>query len=434
MFAEVRGHVEDVSHGEAGAFLLCGYATSGTVDLLLARGWIPIPQPAKPVRGSRYGLAWSAEVSADILARADHDGAAIVLVHSHGSSTEPKLSGPDQESAGSLFPGFSRVLAGKPSGSVVLGDHAAAGEFWRDGRPYARLTQLKVIGARIDPWPPVGGHTVRPEPRRRHDRQVRAIGPESEAKLAAASVAVVGVSGGGSHVCQQLAHLGFGRIVPIDDDIVEEVNLGRMIGSRPRDVGRALKTEVMVRLIRSIDPGIAVEPVDLAFPAPQTMAALKTVDVVIACVDSFSVREQINAFCRRHHLPLIDIGLSIETKDERLVSAHGQMTVVTPDSACLRCGPLLSDEVLAKERRERPPGYDVDPNAPGAPQVVSMNGALASEAANSALDFVTGYAGGRRGSGWWLYDGRAGTMQRCEPTGRRRGCPACAEQARGDAS
>ena len=47
----------------------------------------------------------------------------------------------------------------------------------------------------------------------------------------------------------------------------------------------------------------------------------------------------------------------------------------------LWCGPLLSDAVLERERRERPPGYDENPNAPGEPQVVSMNGTLASEVA-----------------------------------------------------
>jgi molybdopterin/thiamine biosynthesis adenylyltransferase len=262
---------------------------------------------------------------------------------------------------------------------------------------------------------------------------ILAIGLAAEAQLATASVAVIGVCGGGSHVCEQLAHMGIGRIVPIDHDVVEDVNLGRMVGSTPHDVDITLKTDAMLRLIGSIDPGISVEPVPYEFPAPETITILKTVDIVVACVDSFLVREQINTFCRRHHILLIDIGLGIHTKDQKLISASGQLTVVTPDSACLRCGPLLSDEVLDRERSERPPGYDKNPDAPGDPQVVSMNGVLASEAANTVLDMITGYSSGRRRAGWWQYNGRTGAMTPAsEPVRRRPECPACAEQGFGD--
>src|SRR5207302_5977000 len=106
-----------------------------------------------------------------------------------------------------------------------------------------------------------------------------------------ASVAVIGVSGGGSHVCQQLAHQGHQRIVPIDDQVVEDVNLSRMIGSTPTDVETTHKTEVMRRLINSIDPDIDVAPVPERFPSPRTIEALKSVDVVVACVDTFAARE-----------------------------------------------------------------------------------------------------------------------------------------------
>jgi molybdopterin/thiamine biosynthesis adenylyltransferase len=182
-----------------------------------------------------------------------------------------------------------------------------------------------------------------------------------------------------------------------------------------------------------IDPEIDVKALPLSFPARNAVESLKTVDVVVACVDSFLVRDQINTFCRCHQLPLIDIGLGIRTENERLAEAFGQLTVVTPDSACLRCGPLLSDAVLERERRERPPGYDKNPYAAGDPQVISMNGVLASEAVNTVIDVLTGYSGGRRLAGWWHYNGRSGNLiPSSRPVPRRGGCPACAEQGHGD--
>ena len=61
-----------------------------------------------------------------------------------------------------------------------------------------------------------------------------------------------------------------------------------------------------------------------------------------------------------------------------------------------------------------------------------MNGTLASEACNAVLDLITGYSGGARGAGWWLYDGRAGVFERVVEMPRRMGCPACAQAGHGD--
>jgi molybdopterin/thiamine biosynthesis adenylyltransferase len=376
-------------------------------------------------------LEWTAAFSAEVLAHADRAGAAAVLIHAHPGSQAPRPSPDDAKTARSLMPGFSRVL-GLPCGAMVLGDGAAAGTFWREGRSAGERVRLRVVGQPIEVLLPTLSAPPRSAPKRRHDRTSRALGPQSEPRIAAASIGVVGLCGGGSHVCQQLAHLGVGRFVVVDHDVVEDVNLGRMVGSAPRDARTTLKTKVMARLITSIDPGICVEQLPRRFPAPEALKALQTVDVVIACVDSFLVREQINEFCRRYHVPLIDIGLGIETESEQLRSAYGQVTLALPSGACLRCGPLLSDAVLERERRERPPGYDRNPDAHGDPQVVSMNGVLASEAVNLALDLITGYARGKRNTNWWLYDGRAGTMARCEPVGRRAKCPACAQEGHGD--
>ena len=45
------------------------------------------------------------------------------------------------------------------------------------------------------------------------------------------SVCVIGVSGTGSIVAEQLARLGFGEIILIDFDKIEERNLNRILNS-----------------------------------------------------------------------------------------------------------------------------------------------------------------------------------------------------------
>ena len=108
--------------------------------------------------------------------------------------------------------------------------------------------------------------------------------------------------------------------------------------------------------------------------------------MIVSCVDTWAAREQINAFSRRYLVPIVDIGIQIETRADVLVSANGQVVAVTPNSSCLRCT-LVTDPRLASERLQKPPGYDVNPDT-GDPQIVSMNGTLASEAVSTVLDLV----------------------------------------------
>jgi tRNA A37 threonylcarbamoyladenosine dehydratase len=70
------------------------------------------------------------------------------------------------------------------------------------------------------------------------DRYLRQsfLGLASDELISQCTVAVVGLGGGGSHVVQQLAHIGFQNYVIYDDDIVEETNLNRLIGGKSFDV------------------------------------------------------------------------------------------------------------------------------------------------------------------------------------------------------
>src|SRR3546814_11017151 len=64
----------------------------------------------------------------------------------------------------------------------------------------------------------------------RYDRQ-DFLGPDSDARLRAVTIGIVGLGGGGSHVVQQLAHLGIGGFVCVDPDIVADSNLNRLVGA-----------------------------------------------------------------------------------------------------------------------------------------------------------------------------------------------------------
>ncbi len=256
---------------------------------------------------------------------------------------------------------------------------------------------------------------------------------EESPKLANAKVAIIGVSGGGSHVVQQLAHLGVGTLIPMDDQVVDATNLGRLVGATEADIDTTAKVDLALRVAKGIDSSIEVIRIRDRFPSRAAIDALKDADIVVGCLDRFDAREAVNAFCRRYLIPLVDIGITIVSAQEHLAIADGQIGVALPGVSCLRCW-LLTDALLARERRERPPGYDQNPNGPGDPQVVSMNGVLASEACNCVLDLITGYSGGRRGAKMWQYEGRSGELIPYALPSSRPDCPACAEEGQGDPS
>src|SRR5688572_12399233 len=93
----------------------------------------------------------------------------------------------------------------------------------------------------------------------RFDRNERFFGKEGQAKIRASGVAITGVGGLGTHVAQQLALLGVGRLVLIDSEELDASNLNRYIGARYDDpIPGSPKVEIGERLIKSIDPNIEV--------------------------------------------------------------------------------------------------------------------------------------------------------------------------------
>ena len=60
-----------------------------------------------------------------------------------------------------------------------------------------------------------------------------------------ATVAIVGLCGGGSHVYQQLGHVGIGSVLLVDHDTVDDTNHNRMVGLTAKDIeNKALKTDI----------------------------------------------------------------------------------------------------------------------------------------------------------------------------------------------
>ena len=84
----------------------------------------------------------------------------------------------------------------------------------------------------------------------RHARQ-GFLGPQAERLLAHTEVTIVGLCGGGSHLAQQLAHIGVGRFNLVDFDRADVSNSNRMVGL---DAAAAERKDRKVDVIDRIEP------------------------------------------------------------------------------------------------------------------------------------------------------------------------------------
>jgi sulfur-carrier protein adenylyltransferase/sulfurtransferase len=138
------------------------------------------------------------------------------------------------------------------------------------------------------------------------------VGAAGQARLAAASVVVVGAGGLGCPVLQYLAGAGVGRLVIVDHDQVEETNLHRQPLYSMADIGR-LKVEAAAAALRRFNPGIAIDIV-AARLAPQNATALAAgADLVVDAADSFAVTYVLSDACLAAGKPMISasvIGLT----------------------------------------------------------------------------------------------------------------------------
>jgi len=227
------------------------------------------------------------------------------------------------------------------------------------------------------------------------------LGKNHEDILANSYIGIIGLCGGGSHVAQQLAHIGIGNFVIADSDVVEDTNLTRMVGSKPADVGR-MKTDVIADLIQSIKPDASITQVDGKWLDGD--AEIRDCDIVVGCVDKYFERDNIERFCRHHSITYIDIGMGVH-EEENGFSISGQVVISEAGGPCMRCLGILSDENLEQENK-------LYGEAGNTPQVIWPNGVLASIAVGQTISTLLPWSPNLARSTMVEYDGNRQTVSK----------------------
>jgi sulfur-carrier protein adenylyltransferase/sulfurtransferase len=130
------------------------------------------------------------------------------------------------------------------------------------------------------------------------------VGAAGQARLAAASVLVVGAGGLGCPVLQYLAGAGVGRLTVVDHDSVEESNLHRQPLYGMDDLGKP-KAEVARDRLRRFNPGIAIEAVVARLTPQNATGLVAQADLVVDAADSFAVTYVLSDACHAAAKPLV---------------------------------------------------------------------------------------------------------------------------------
>ena len=130
------------------------------------------------------------------------------------------------------------------------------------------------------------------------------VGEAGQARLAAASVLVVGAGGLGSPVLATLAGAGVGRLVVVDHDRVEASNLHRQPLFRMADLGRP-KAEAARGALLAYNPEVTVEAEVVRLDPANATRLVARAEIVVDAADSLAVSYILSDVCRAAAKPLV---------------------------------------------------------------------------------------------------------------------------------
>ena len=131
------------------------------------------------------------------------------------------------------------------------------------------------------------------------------IGNEGMEKLKNARVAVFGLGGVGSFVCEGLARSGLGNFILVDFDKIDETNINRQLIATVNTIGR-YKVDLMKERILEINPDANVEVYREFYMADsKTDIITEDLSYAIDCMDTIMAKIAVICKCDELDVPVI---------------------------------------------------------------------------------------------------------------------------------
>lgn len=136
-------------------------------------------------------------------------------------------------------------------------------------------------------------------------REALLIGEKNVIKLHNSTVAIYGIGGVGSFVCEALARAGVGNLILVDFDIIDETNINRQIEAMHDTIGN-LKTEEMKKRLLKIYPEIKIDTYNSKENLlNETDLIDSSLSYVVDAVDTISTKIQLAVIANERNVPII---------------------------------------------------------------------------------------------------------------------------------
>jgi hypothetical protein len=380
--AQLLAHLFPGDRKEAAAVLVCTRVPEPRVRLLV-KDLVLVPHQACR-RRTENSLTWPGEFVEAAVNLAEPAGLSIILLHSHPTGY-PDFSLVDDESDGDVIPCLQEAIAADHGSAVMLPDGRILARMYGANGEVTPVDLVSVAGQDLHFWwrDRIPYPALRP----------MAFTPDMSRELGRLTACVIGVSGTGSVTTEQVCRLGFGRVIGIDHDQVEERNLNRILNTTLTDAkGAKAKVHMFADRINQLRPVPFFTAIDADVMTRRAVLAASQADVIFCCVDKLRARMVADRLAATFLLPLIDVGVAIPTRMTpdglAIAEVTGRVDYVYPGGSSLADrGVYTSASLHAEALAEADPAAHADQVRAGyidgmpeqAPSVITLNMRASSE-------------------------------------------------------
>ena len=138
-------------------------------------------------------------------------------------------------------------------------------------------------------------------------------------------IMIIGVGALGCEIAKDFALMGIGKLILVDLDTIETSNLSRQMLFKPGDEEQP-KAEVAAKRLKEMNPYLDI---DYYFEKLQKlpMSVYEEADIVVAALDNFNARLDLNKICLRMKKPMVEGGT---------VGFEGHVQIIIPEGSRLQ--------------------------------------------------------------------------------------------------
>ncbi len=355
------------------------------------RDVIPIPHDACQ-RRERDAVTWPGAYIEEAIDRAEPERLVMVLIHSHPGGLFA-FSEIDDESDRRVLPSVFNAFGDLHGSAIMTPGGAIRARIYTADLISRPLELVMVAGHDLNYWWDADTRTTGIA------RRPIAFTSGMVDELGRLSAAVIGVSGTGSIVAEQLCRLGFGHIKLIDFDRIEHRNLNRILNSKLTDVAlHRLKAEMFADAVADYRGDGVAEAVPASVLTREAALAASQSDVLFCCVDTLEARQIADLLAAAFLIPLFDVGVVIPARKGNegvaITDVCGRIDYVQPGRSSLQDRGVYTPESLRAEylqraapeahRQEREAGY-IKGLIEEAPAVITLNMRAAAGCVNEFI-------------------------------------------------